>query len=46
MSSDEPEFCKINVDFKEFKLNNASFHFMTRAEPESLLVWVLIYSDE
>ena len=34
MSCDKPEFCKINVDFKDFKLNPASFYFMTRDEPE------------
>ena len=26
MSHNEFEFCKINVDFKEFKLNNARFY--------------------
>ena len=34
MSCNKPEFCKINVDFKEFKLNLANFYFMTRAELE------------
>ena len=34
MSCNELQFCRINVDFKKFKLNNASFYFMTRAEPE------------
>ena len=35
MSCNEPEFCKINVAFKEFKLNNVSFYFMTRPSPSS-----------
>ena len=30
----KPEFYRINVDFKQFKLNKSSFLFMTRAEPE------------
>ena len=34
MSFNKPEFCRINVDFKELKLNNGSFHFMTRVELE------------
>ena len=34
VSCNEPEFYRINVDFKEFKLNNASFCFIIRAEPE------------
>ena len=35
MSCNEPEFCRINVDFKEFKSNNLSFHFMIPANPSS-----------
>ena len=34
MSCNDPEFCIINVDFKEFKLNNANFHFITWFEAE------------
>ena len=36
MSCNEPEFCRINVNFKEFKLNNPSFHFMIQAKSSSL----------
>ena len=35
MFCNEPEFCRINVDFKEFKLNKPSFYFMARAEPSA-----------
>ena len=35
MFCNELEFCRINVDFKEFKLNNVRFHFMTRPSPSS-----------
>ena len=34
MSCNESKFCRINVDFKELKLNNANFLLMTRAEPK------------
>ena len=33
-SCSKPEFCRINIDFKKFKLNNTSFHSMTGVEPE------------
>ena len=33
-SCNEPEFSRINIDFAKFKLNNASFYFMSdRIEP-------------
>ena len=34
MFCNEPKFCRINVEFKEFKLNNPYFHFTTWAEPK------------